>query len=185
MKMKENLKFLLVALLLIIPNIVKASYIAPIQATFDVVVINNSGINYYDYDENNNKIDKHFNKGDIFTVISKNCDDCNTYIIEYNGERNFIETLNGTKLINDRIIPHEGDDNIIAISTNNEALIYAENGVDIRRGPNEVYEKVDHLKKGTRIKYTYYYSDGGITHIYVDNNGIRGWIDITKSKVLI
>ena len=94
--------------------------------------------------------------------------------------------MNGTKLVTDEVDPTKESDEFIK-KTNNRALVYAENGVDIRKGPSNAYDKIGHIKKGEKIEYTYFVGDdeASIACIYVDYNGKKGWVDILEGKVLI
>ena len=154
-----------------------------------MVVINTAGIDYYEqgYDYTNHSdtytVAGHLNKDQIFKV---EIEYDNYYQIIINDERYALKNLNGTKLVTDEVDPTKESDKFIKKS-NNRALVYAENGVDIRKGPSNIYDKIGHIKKGEKIEYTYFVGDdeASIACIYVDYNGKKGWVDILEGKVLI
>ena len=190
--MKKIIKYLLLTILFI-PCIIKADMGAPMIRPYEMVVTNPNGIDYYGYDNNMNEVIKgHLNKDDTFTVEYE-YDTVYNIIINKN-EYASLHSLDGTIPLKDEIKPeievnnsNENTAGIIkAITSNNEALVYADEGVDIKKGPAKGYTTIGHIEKGKTIKYNYYYDDGtGIISIYVDYNGIKGWVEILNTKVLI
>lgn len=185
--MKKRIKLLLFVILFV-PMLVYADMGSPMIKPYQMVVVSTDGIDYYDYDGN---VKGHLNKDDTFTVQ-----------YEYNGGYNIsipgnetsfnLKDLTGIMLVQDELKPEEAmkDEKnngswIKKVSSKNNALVYAEEGVDVRKGPSTVYDKVGHLDKDTKIKYLYSLDGGGTTHIYVNSNGVKGWIDILESKVLL
>lgn len=184
----KKLKYLLF-ILLMVPCFVKADMAGPLMKPYKMVVINPAGIDYYkqEYDYTKDSytytVAGHLNKDQIFKV---EIEYDNYYQIIINDERYALKNLNGTKLVTDEVDPTKESDEFIK-KTNNRALVYAENGVDIRKGPSNAYDKIGHIKKGEKIEYTYFVGDdeASIACIYVDYNGKKGWVDILEGKVLI
>lgn len=186
--MKKNFKILLL-LILFIPCIINADMGAPMTKPYEMIVTNPEGIDYYDY---NNSVKGHLNKDDTFTVEFEYD---NYYSIKIKNTENsyHLNSLNGTILVTDELDPkkaiNESSENtgvkVCSINTKNKALIYADDGVDIKKGPANIYKTIGHIKKGVELTYNYYLSEGNITHIYVDYNGTKGWIEILGTKVLI
>ena len=171
---------------------VKADMGAPMLRPYEMVVTAEDGIDYYDYQ--GNKMG-HLNKGDKFSV-SYAYDNKYTILVNNSrvkdNEKSFrLSSLEGTMLAVEEITPESIMDeknngvSVEKVTKNNGAIVYAPEGVDIRKGPSDVYDKVGHLDKDTTFNYTYAISGGGITHVYAEVDGVKGWIDILKSKVLL
>lgn len=186
----KKIKLLLVFVLLLIPCMVMADMGAPSIKPFDMVVVAQDGIDYYDYQEN---VKGHLNKDDKITIC-----------YEYNNNYSFfkeesrdmykLKNLDGLILLEDEVDPEKAisephSENeyqyVYKVTTNVEGLVYADDGVDIRKGPSTVYEKVGHLDKDTVFKYKYAMGDpSGTTNVYVDTGSVKGWVDILDGKVL-
>lgn len=188
----KKIKLLLLLIVMLIPCMVKADMGAPMTRPYEMVVTAEDGIDYYDYQ--GNKMG-HLNKGDKFSV-SYAYDNKYTILVNNSGvkdnEKSFrLSSLEGTMLAVEEITPESIMDeknngvSVEKVTKNNGAIVYAPEGVDIRKGPSDVYDKVGHLDKDTTFNYLYSISGGGVTHVYVDIDGVKGWIDILKSKVLL
>ena len=176
----KKLKFLLICLLCL-PVIVKADMGPPETKQYELVVTNPDGIDYYK-DEEGNPVAGHIKKDEVITVTWEYEGE---YHIELkNGNYGIIKSVSGTSLIKDEIDPtKEKTEDIFKSDTEQEAIVYANEGVDLYKGPSSVYEKVAHVKKGTKLKY--YYSVGDTTYIYTEYNGKKGWAEILDEKILI
>ena len=195
--MKKKISFLLITLL-IIPNVANASNFCPFTS-HERIVTNQDGIDLHcsTYGGNTNCCEKYNDDGECLEpvdIIGKMKQDekfilygenTNSLII-YNNEYYSIDGLEGTKVAKEVVIPEENmeDDSIHKINEHNEAIIYATEGVDIRKGPAKAYDVIGHIEKGTKFKYTYYYNGACIEYIYTEYNGIKGWIE-TNDKVFL
>ena len=159
---------------------------APELRQFEVVVINPDGVDYYDYKE---VLAGHLNKDDIAVIM-----------YEYNGEYTlgssesdkygnheilgYVKSLDGFSIVQDEVDPTKitDDNTIIKYETAQKARVTNADGVDMYAGPSSVYEKVGHIDDKTTL--TYKYSTEG-THIYVEYNGKKGWVEILSGKVLV
>ena len=159
---------------------------APELRQFEVVVINPDGVDYYDYKE---VLAGHLNKNDIAIIM-----------YEYNGEYTlgssesdkygnheilgYVKSLDGFSIVQDEVDPTKitDDNTIIKYETAQKARVNNADGVDMYAGPSSVYEKVGHIDDKTTL--TYKYSTEG-THIYVEYNGKKGWVEILNGKVLV
>lgn len=159
---------------------------APDVREFEVVVVNPDGVDYYDYKD---AFLGHLNKDDIVVVM-----------YEYDGkytlgskEKNnwgghetlgYVKSMDAFSIVQEEVDPTKltDDNSIQKHDTPQLAKVNAEEGVDIYKGPSSVYKKVGHIKKGTSI--TYKYSSYG-TYIYVEYDGVKGWVEILHGKVLI
>lgn len=191
----KKIKILLVFILLLIPCMVRADMGAPMLKPYDMVVVAPDGIDYYDYEGN---VKGHLNKDDKITINSEFRDGY-TFTIDGNLGTYDLKDLTGLVLLKEELTPEDllnegysSDPNthngivIKNVTSNNTALVYAEGGVDVKKGPSKGYDTVSHLDKNTTIKYVYRIGDPtGSTHIYVDSNEVKGWIDILDGKVLL
>lgn len=189
--MKKIFKLFLL-FILFIPCVIKADMGSPILRPYQMVVINPNGLDCYDY---NNVFVAHLNKNDVFTVVYEYD---KKYSINFSNNKSCdLNSLEGTILVTDILNPNIAINEYIEntgafikkVTSNNEALVYADEGVDVRKGPAEIYEVVDHLDKGVKFKYSYYINGGGITHVYIDDGDTVGWVELfdssLNSKVLI
>ena len=187
----KKIKLLLVFVLLLMPCMVMADMDAPSLKPYDIVVVAQDGIDYYDYQGN---VKGHLNKDDIVTITAEYGD---AYSIKV-GDDNYsykLNDLNGVVLLKEELIPEEAINDkkidvpsaaVLKLDSYSNALVYADSGVDVRKGPSTVYEKVGHLDKNTTIKYLYAIGDfNRTTHIYVDANNVKGWVEILNGKVLL
>ena len=186
--MKKKIKLFILLIVLLMPLTVNADMGSPMIRPYEMVVVAVEGIDYYDWDGN---AVGHLDKDAKFTV---EYEFNGGYSFKFSGDdsKSFkISSLTGAMLVTKELKPEEAIKNkkngslVEKTSKNNNALVYAEDGVDVRKGPSTVYDKVGHLAKGTKLKYLYTLSGGGITHIYVDSSGVKGWIDILDAKVLL
>ena len=189
--MKKNFKLFLL-FILFIPCVIKADMGSPSVRPYKMVVINPNGLDCYDY---NNVLVSHLNKDDTFTVVYQFGE---KYSISLANDKTCnLNSLDGAVLVTDILNPKNAINEYIEnsgvsiqkVTSNNEALVYADEGVDVRKGPAEIYEVVDHLDKGVKFKYSYYINGGGITHVYIDDGDTVGWVELFgsswNSKVLI
>ena len=187
---KKIILFLAIIISVLWIEAVYADMSGPELRQFEVVVTSPDGIDYYDYKES---VSGHLNKDDIVVVM-----------YEYNGkyeigerEKNqygghntlgHINSLNGFSIVEEEVDPTKlSDDNTITkYDTPQKAMVYVEEGVDVYSGPSTVYKKVGHIKKDTKLTYKYAVATyGNVTHIYVSNEGVKGWVEILNGKVLI
>ena len=187
--LRRIILFLAIILSVLWIEVAHADMSAPEIRQFEIVVINPDGVNYYNY------------KGDVAGHLNK--DDVAVIMYEYNNEYTigtketnkygshevlgYIYNLNGFSIVQDEVDPSTTTEGITKLDKTAKARIYAEEGVDIYKGPSNVYEKVGHIKKDVILTYDYVIEStaGGITNIYVEYNGMKGWVEILKGTVLI
>lgn len=185
--------FLAIILSVLWIEAVHADMSAPELREFEIVVINPDGVDYYDY---KGTTIGHLNKGDIVIVLYEyngtytiGKKEINQYGREVNKNLGDIKSLKGFSIVQEEVDPTKlsDDKSITKYDTSRKARIYASEGVDIYKGPSDVYEKVGHIKKDVVLTYDYSVNSiaGGTTHIYVNYNGVKGWVEILDSKVLI
>ena len=192
--MNKIKKFLLLSLILLISVFaynVKADMGAPQFREIELVVINPDGVDYYDY---NNNFAGHLDKDDI-VYITYEMD--NSYSIgkkvsesgyEYISSIGYISKLDGFSIVQEEVDPTklEDDYSITKLDSKETALVVNEDGVDIYKGPASLYDKVGHINKGTELTYEYGINgEGGITHIYVNYKGKKGWVEVLKGAVYL
>lgn len=188
--MKRFLKLLLVAIL-VMPFMAKADMGAPQISSIEVTIANENGIDYYDYD--GKTVKGHLNKGDKIKVVSLDIDGNEYYVELANGNDAIVKA---SDIKNNSEYPVTSKD-VVDRGQDYEIYVFEEKGVDIRKGPYDFYEKVAHLDAGTKLKYRYAIYDGegngsedgkynfGIHAVYVEQDGVKGWINILDSKVLV
>ena len=180
----KKLKYLLF-ILFIIPCMVKADMAGPDLRPYKMVVTDPDGIDYYD-NEDETTPKGHLDKDTIFKVYYEYDE---VYTIEITeDETGILKTLEGTVLVKDKLDPTKDKDEYVSkLKEENKAIVYSEDGVDILSGPASIYNKVGHIGKNAELKYKYYIGEDedSISHIYVEYNGKKGWIEILDKQVLI
>lgn len=175
----KNLKYLLICLLLF-PVIVKADMGAPEVRPYELVVIDPDGVDYYP-DETATSPSGHIDKDEVVEVTYEY--DGAYHITLKNNDYGVLKSSEGTALVKDEVDPtKEQDDYIFKLDKEKVAIVYAKEGIDLYKGPSSIYDKVTHVKKGTKLKYYYKTSD---THIYTEYNGKKGWAEVLNEKILL
>ena len=173
---------------------VKADMSAPEMREFEIEVIDPEGVDYYNY---KNEVAGHLNKGDrVYVMYDYNGKytlgiSITKYGVESKESIGDVNSLDGFEIVEDTVDPtiKLEDKNIKKFDTTQKAIVYAKDGVDVYKGPSDVYEKVGHIEKGTRLTYKYaitgYEGSTGMTYIYITYGDINGWISILKGSVLV
>lgn len=185
--LKRIILFLAIIISVLWIEAVYADMSAPELREFEIVVINPDGVDYYDY---NGGVKGHLNKDDIVLVIYEYDGKYTIGVKETNQYSTYSKSLGEIKSLDDFSIVQEeidptqlaDDPTITTYDMPQKAKINAEEGVDIYAGPSTVYKKVGHIKNGASVLYKY--STFG-THIYVEYDGVKGWVSILKGKVLV
>ncbi len=162
---------------------------APEIREFEIVVVNPDGVDYYDY---KGAVEGHLEKDEVVIVMYQYT---GKYTIgakesnNYGGHEvlGYIDTLDGFSIVQSEVDPTKTTGGITKLDTSAKARVYASEGVDIYKGPSNVYEKVGHIKKDVILTYDYSINStgGGVTNIYVNYNGVKGWVEILDGKVLV
>ncbi len=186
----KKIKKLLIIMLLLIPCFVKADMGAPMLREFEVVVVNPEGVDY----EPNEYVEEatgHLNKDEVVIVMSEFNNKYDIAIKKATGEKvsiGSIKSFDGFSIVQDEVDPTKttNDNSITKFDTKQKAIVYNEKGVSIYQGPSKIYKVVGSIKKGTKLEYEYAIDgEGGITYIYVEYNGKKGWVEILNKNVLI
>lgn len=188
---KRIILFLAIILSVLWIEAVHADMSGPELREFEIVVVNPNGVDYYDYQGN---VSGHLNKDDTVLVLYEYN---KKYTIgvekqaEYGSTHHilgYISNLEGFSIVQEEVDPTKltDDKTITKYDSAQKAKVYADDGVDILKGPSSVYDKVGHIKKGTEITFKYSIDTiGNATHIYVEYNGVKGWVEILEEKVLL
>lgn len=167
---------------------VHADMSAPELRQFEVVVTNPDGVDYYDY---KNAVAGHLNKDEKAVVMYEYDGKYTIGSYTKNSYGNheqigYVYSLDDFNLVQEEVDPTKTTEGIIKLEKPAKARVYSEDGVDIYAGPSTVYKKVGHIKNNEILTYKYII-DGisGMTNIYIDYNGVKGWVEILKGKVLI
>lgn len=189
--LKRILIFLAIVISVLWIEVAHADMSAPEIREFEIVVINPEGVDYYDY---KGEVKGHLNKDDVVLIeyeyngtYTIGIKDINQYGREYTKSLGDIKSLEGFSIVQKEVDPTKVTEGITKLESSQKARVYASDGVDIYKGPSNVYEKVGHIKKDVVLTYDYVVSStaGGITHIYIEYNGQKGWVEILGGKVLI
>ena len=193
--MKKKFYFIILLLTMFMPYIVKADMGAPSIRRYEATVINSAGVDYYVYDTydevNNKSIYKkagHLNSGDKFTVSYEGNNDNDKFIeivLDESFDQKYIFDLDSVKPVDLEIDPTKIDlgDDVVFFDSEKIALTNAD--VDLLKGPSFAYDKITTIPKGTNLSYKYGIGSEGLTYIYVEYEGNKGWISILDEKVLI
>ena len=186
----KQIKKLFILLLLCVPCFVKADMGAPMLREFEIVVVNPDGVDY-EANDYNEEATGHLDKDSVVLVTD---DFNNQYTIgvkESDGTTSIlgkVNSLDGFSIVQEEVDPSktDNDSSIKKFDTKQKALVYSEKGVNIYKGPSKIYKYVGTIKKGVKLDYQYAIDgEGGITYIYVDYKGQKGWVEILNKNVLI
>ena len=186
----KNLKRLLILLILCVPCFVKADMGAPMLREFEIVVVNPNGVDYEPY-QFSDVSDPHLAKDQVVVVDSEYDGKYNISVKNDDGTTTSIGTitsLDGFSIVQEVVDPTKtsNDTSIKKFDTKQKAIVYNEKGVSIYQGPSKIYKSVGTIKKGTELEYQYAIDgEGGVTYIYIDYNGKKGWVEILEKNVLI
>lgn len=182
--MKRIFKKLLLTILVLLPVTVFADMGAPEVKSYKAEIIKEEGADYYNWGVVDNGLIKkgHKDKGTIVEANYEMEQDGVIYI-ECTDENNNIYYFKSSDIVpvEKELIP---DKNIKGISEKKEPEEYkVYQDVEVRKGPSATYESVGKLKKGTIGKYIYYIEES--TYIYVEQDGLKGWVDMMNNSVLL
>lgn len=172
---------LILTIILALPIFVKADMGAPEIKPYEAYVVKADGADYYDsYCENSECGYKKVGKLEYDTKIKV------YYEQEIDGLL-YAQFDNGYILISD-IIPvvdkfefSEEDEYIYKLENYTEVTVLKEEGIEMHKGPANGYSIIGSIiPKNTKLKYIYEASD---CWLYVEYNGIKGWISILEGSV--
>lgn len=182
------IKKLFILLILCVPCIAKADMGAPMLREFEIVVVNPEGIDY-DPNDYNEEATGHLNKDDVVVVISEYDNQYDIGLKNSDGTYSIlgqIRSLDGFSIVQEEVDPTETTKDIKKFDSKKQALVYNEKGVSVYSGPSKVYKYLGSIKKGIKLEYQYAIDgEGGLTYIYVDYKGLKGWVEILNKNVLI
>lgn len=182
------IKKLFILLILCVPCIAKADMGAPMLREFEIVVVNPEGIDY-DANDYNEEATGHLNKDDVVVVISEYDNQYDIGLKNSDGTYSIlgqIRSLDGFSIVQEEVDPTETTKGIKKFDSKKQALVYNEKGVSVYSGPSKVYKYLGSIKKGIKLEYQYAIDgEGGLTYIYVDYKGLKGWVEILNKNVLI
>ncbi len=166
--MKKGIKLLL-SLLLFLPVLVLADAIGPDFITYEVEVVKDEGIDYYNYiDAKDGNPSGHLDKGTRIKI---------EFDAKYNGER-FLYGIYEKKgiYVKEKDVVAVGEintDNSNVLDTGEDNKIKITDEVIVRKGPAESFPEAGKLKKA---ETTFRYLVPSSNYIYVDYKGVKGWI---------
>lgn len=169
----------------------KADMSGPEMREFEIVVTNSNGTDYVDHNGSyaghlakDEKVYVIYEYDEKYMIGKKKVDN---FGIERTESIGYITSFDDFDIVEDEVDPTQGlDDKIIKkFDTAQKAIVYAKDGVDVFKGPSDAYEKVGHLKNGTKLTFKYAIASIDLTYIYVTSGDIKGWVNIQKGAVLI
>ena len=179
--MKRLLNGLLLVLLLF-PVLVKADMAAPGTLPYEAIVSKDGGADYYDHSIEYTKVG-HLDKDTVIVIeaqyerIDKNLTYLYFCTTDTNNDCHYIKSTD--------IIPKK--EGLVSPKTEHVSklkepveFMVAVDEVEIREGPSLAYKVVGTLKKGYIGKYSYYYE----ADIYVEENGMKGWINVLGHTIV-
>ena len=175
--MKKILKSLIL-LLAIFPLLVKADMGAPQVRQYEIVVVKEGGIDYFE-DPDYQKVAGHLNKEAVVTVVME-FDDITNIMVD--NQYYYIKREGVIAKENEVTPSSSGVKKQVKIK---KAIVNNKNGVEVKKGPASIYETVGIIPYNTELTWQYYIDNEGMTYIYIEKDGIKGWIDILKESVLI
>jgi flagellar basal body-associated protein FliL len=183
----KKIIILLLALFVMLPVVVSADLGAPSTIIYKATVVKEEGIDCYDFGEEGYFKKGHLDKG-AEVYIHGDLDsshDGKTYSYYSLNQDGYGPDNSGYVLANE-VIPVEGDvsptQKGVSKLTKPVEFIVNANVAYVRRGPAASYESNGELSKGTKSTYEYYVPGSG--YIYVDVNGVKGWVNMLGKTVL-
>ena len=174
--MKKILSVLLLAVLLI-PVMVKADMGAPETISYTAVIVKEGGVDCYKTPDIS-EIEAHLSKGEKGTVQYDIIKDGKSYVL-FDGEDKTCYVLAEDVFPEGDAVSPEKSDSVQKLDTPVEFKVVVDE-VDVREGPSASYKSVGKLKKGYIGTYKYIIS----SHIYVEEDGLKGWIEMINKQVL-
>lgn len=165
---------LIIALICLVPNIVKADMGAPEIRPYEMIVVSENGVKYYDNHNEKGVIPK-----DEKFKVEFEYD--GNYTITYKNESYEIYDLSGAILVEDKFDPEKTSDESLYRTT--AKVLINTTSVDMLKGPASAYDKIGSIKEGEIAQGIY--KLGGSKYVYVEYKGKKGWIDYGDEKALI
>ena len=178
--MKKRISKILLVMVLSVPFMVKADMGAPMIREYEAVITTDRKITCKD-----GKKTMTLSKGDKVKVSGSVIDDdeASYYItsLDYHYECDI--KVGEFAPVDAEVKPT--DSNVYDQKEYTTFEVAVDN-LTVRKGPDVAYEEVGKLQKGTIAKFRYINdSDGMPAYVYVDYNGIKGWINITGKNILV
>ena len=176
---------LIVALLLFVPILAKADLGAPEIRKYEAIVVKEGGIDYYKYNSKDKlEVAGHLDKDTKIIIVYEMYQNGTTYL-EFQRDENDYGSLTYVK--SSDVIPAEKEvsnkaSGVDKLEKSVDIMVNAKDGVPVRKGPSEIYDIVGTLKDGTKGIYKYYIEDSA--YIYVDMDGVSGWVNIENGAIL-
>ena len=176
----KKLGKLLALSLLCVPFAVKADMGAPDIREYEVIITSDNQIKCEKW-EGRNKVSKTVTKGEKGRVYGGVDEIYRTF---YTSDDYYCDIKTSDYIpVDSEVKP--GDKDVEDRGQDVNIEIMAQNGVDVRKGPDSVYEKVGHIDKGAKLTYRYYATgESGTAFIYVEYNDVKGWINVLDKAVL-
>lgn len=176
---------LIVALLLFVPIFAKADLGAPEIRKYEAIVVKDGGVDYYKYNSKGKmELAGHLEKDTKIIIVYEMYQNGTTYL-EFQRDESDYGSLTYVKLGD--VVPADKEvtnksEGVGKLEKSVDIIVNAKDGVPVRKGPSESYEVVGTLENGTKGLYKYYIEDSA--YIYVDINGISGWVNVENGAIL-
>lgn len=174
-------KIFILIVVLMIPIMVFADEAPPdIRYLYEVKIIKDGGSDCSQYRDS-----IHLDKGEIVKVYGETTRKNKDYLLVLMEDETMCELLKeDTALVSDVVDPK--DTTATEVKEKNTFLIM-QDGVEILKGPSSSYDVVKTIDKGVYNKITYIYDApyDSASYIYVEIDGVKGWINNSKYNVYI
>lgn len=180
----KKFNLLLLLALLFVPFLVKADMGAPEMLKYDVLVVKEEGIDRYTYDYKKMKyvVDGHIDKGTKITIEMEIKEGSTTYLYYRDNSAYESYYVKSTDVVLAQEELSYKDSSVDKLDKEINIIINSDD-VKVKKGPSEVYETVGILEKGTKGSYKYHIENS--VYIYVEMQGLKGWISIEDGGVLM
>ena len=176
--MKRIIKLLLITILAF-PFMVKADMGAPQLKSFEAIVTKEGGVDVYSFEGGSYKPNGKLEYGQVIKVTWE--DDDGYYSYETNDGKSGVVKKDGISPKVEEVTPNS--EGISKVDKEFKAIVNQEGGIDVYKGPSKLYGVAGHLNKGTEFVVKYY-ADDDSSYVYVDHNGVKGWVNGYKSSLL-
>ena len=177
--MKKTISKILLVLVLSVPFIVKADMGAPMIRDYEAVITTDRTISCKKSGGNKSV---QIGKGSIVKVYGTlDEDSIDRMFFTTDGEYECDVKDGEFKPVNEEVLPTTENSYDTKTYTKIEVI---GDSVSIRKGPDEAYDEVASVPKGTFLKYRYVIEDegqGAHSYAYVEYKGAKGWVNLIFS----
>ena len=181
--------FSLLIIVLMAPIVVLADAAGPAIIGYDAVIINKNGIKVNNGDEQvtiayNTKVHVYDEPDEGKVSFCTNWKDGSCDGESYETSSSNIASTKNELTPND--YKYKDSFGTSLIKKANKYIIFAKSGVKLSKGPADIFDKYDKVIPYLEVLESTYYTSRGMgikSWAYIDSNGYKGWIDLSKEDV--